>query len=752
MTTKQRYGGEEPIPNSLFLDKLNDAKCVAIEMLMIISIERLPKIYDSPKVHPFQTLNIASNFTKCSPVIQKCQDYLSKVSKMDLYTIPVLEYKEMQKKLEIKAKEALKTMSKNLLMSSDIKVSIQGSREGSPVSVQKVERFDPKIENTPEKMISVLEKLIFEYSKGYAPTTLYHIDVFSIDKVYKIVGGFIIHPETHSSCYLLMQQSLSGPAQTVFRSFTNLRAFMFFAFLMDNRVNPSSLLFGSRFSNDMSVYLQSIACSLMIHRPTTINSNAMTWLIDKVVDDGSSEIIASMAADAVTRYLMLANSDEVKIQESRQSLMCQMLDIVVGGRKANEAIKISALPIRLSTIKYPRLARRLSHDHGDPPRSMDKSVDRMQAPVDMSPRGSNRSMSEMLDVRLLSDIDHFDGHVDDANILRDTDLRAYFIKSFIPFPKFSVISHLREYSMQIISQLQAAPVSMHILSEKQLSQRSLKNNKTLKTQDIADKFKKLIHQDSIELDGKTNAYAKNRLLVDNGYSPRKSLRSLTKLDKLPKSRHHQAPLTSILHGLSNYLQTADANHSRQAAVSRHRLPDIGIRHRPAASHSPSKLAAIIRSTTAADAVPIAGKHPMPRTNSRRHTASRLDKLMPTIMILPADSRTRAIDNKAKGFFTRIKSVVGRHAPVHASRNHIDGSAARDYLSCKVDSEWHASDTVLLTIIKRSITDELDKHKNICWLHVLNGEENKIRDIKTSMPQSLCNEALAKALLQVLGSD
>ena len=120
MTTKQRYGGEEPIPNSLFLDKLNDAKCVAIEMLMIISIERLPKIYDSPKVHPFQTLNIASNFTKCSPVIQKCQDYLSKVSKMDLYTIPVLEYKEMQKKLEIKAKEALKTMSKNLLMSSEI--------------------------------------------------------------------------------------------------------------------------------------------------------------------------------------------------------------------------------------------------------------------------------------------------------------------------------------------------------------------------------------------------------------------------------------------------------------------------------------------------------------------------------------------------------------------------------------------------------------------------------------------------------
>lgn len=738
MTAKLKYTEYDTMPNSLFMDKLNEAKCVAVDILRMIAIDRLPHVKGHAVIYPYSTIKTAIMYTKHAAVVDRCKAYVDALMKIEMYFIPKDELDDILKTLLLKSKEAQKILNINLPSRSERKASELGSILDSPIS-KKTLKLDPIADTSPDRMVTILEKLIFEYSKGYPPTTLYHIDVLNIGNVFKIIGSFIIQPDMHLSSYLHMQEGLTGPAQSVFKSFTNLRAFMTYAFLMDSRVMPSAMLFSYKFNENMTAFHQLIAVSIMMHRPTTINSTAVNWLIDKIVtNDSTDDTIRYTAEDAIIRYIDMTNCDNAKMQASRCGLMCHLIRKVVGGSDWKEITKISALPADTPTAIKSSIIRQPSHEYVE-----DRSVKISTVNCDRR-RPSIRSMCDDVDNRMMADIDHLDGHVDDRDILRDDDLRAYFIKSFVPFPKSAVIENLREQSMNIIRHLQSQPVPIGTLSASQRSQRTIREDNGIKTHIVANKFKLLIHRDDIPPEQKNTT---SSLGLGGLRNSGKSLNALPKLpisSPTPQNLHPSTAVTSPQRHDSPILPSIRAIGQRQSS-----------NHRKVNHHSVTVNRRVIDASVDRDRLKTID-HRIRRPSIMANISSTaVDKSKLSVVVMPAGSlistttlRPPVASTQPKGFFTKTRKVIDRAAPVMASRGQVDGSAARDYLACKASSAWTSTEVRLMTVVRRAISDELEKYERKAWISVISKCEEKCEKDEKQVFESICSEEIVKLLLQV----
>lgn len=750
--------------NPNFLSSLNASKCLALDMLSTIATERLPKLFDKPQVFPLETARLVIKTTTDTKVLERCRQLVMAVGKQDIYRIDEIEIGLLIKSIE-ELQESIQNPSSVKKLVSIKKMDDRETVEDfSPKTPKKPMKFSPKGEITVEKLTQTLEKLIFEYSKGYAPTTLYHIDILNIPQVYRIIGNFIVMPETLESNFLTLQSTLATAAQIGFKTFNNLRAFMAFSFLMDSRIIPSAMVFNSGFS-EISLFSQALALCLMAHRPNTLSSNSMTWTIGKLYSDSLEDLLVSLASDAVIKYLQVTESGDPKLKTSRRRLICYLLDCVLGVKTPGSPVKIDVVFERhmKTQLVFPNLQRHPSQEclqkKGQSTRVLEtaKFQKNLISEADLEsnfqeeeeeevPKESN---SEVLDAKLLDEINNLDGHSDDNEILQENDLRSRFVKSFIPFPKFAVTRNIREISMSLMKLLHRHPLDIRLLSEQQLSQRSIKSSTQIKSKDVKKKFMKLIHKESFER--------------SNSQRPLKSI-------LLPEPTSD----SQFLPAIRNRIPSVEIQGSQTKVMTKSKFTlakNEQSSENPKYSANKITLPSFQKLDYPVTLAPLASIPARPRTLSIEMTpkqpkatakdAASRDK--PQVYVLPPGKTSKTIveldkpRDKTKTqkdfFFTKASKTISEVIEVEVGRHSMEASFARDLLYCKTSAAWTKGDSRLMNIVLTTIRSEIERYNTEAWHKILleGPKAVKSEQSKTILGTVLEDGDLIKKLLQVCKS-
>lgn len=720
--------------NKLFSEKLEDIKIVTLQSLALI-VEKCPtqlRVLDSVKCaitywrHNVQLLKTALELLETASY-SKVQD------------IPNSEY------CELKAQISDLVLDTNSIMVTKQKESESGKplskRSSEASSAQNLQQILPSIQDpSPEKMVNILEKLIYEYSKGYPPTSLYHIDVLAILQMHKVLGSFLIQPEIHQCSYLPSQQAHTSTGQIILKSFSNLRAFMAFAFILDNRVNPNYHTFSLRFV-ELSPFLEAMTAIVLQARPNTIITNSMNWMISKFRPENQTTVhplVRTLCLDAIEKYFSLCLVDDSRMLDSRLRIIGQMLQIVLGS-------EVNSLPVKVDHVidktlrqkkDWPQLTRELSHEHLEIER-IAQPVSRAQ--IDSSFEvGDNKtsgdiSMLEQVDVKLISDINNFDKKSRDASETKDTDMRIQIIKTYMPFPDYSVLPNIRKIAFRLVSILQDKPIPV-ITRQPSASQNKQKKNK-LTTKLLADKFLELIHRTDTQSISQSNLKSGEQKESKSSLEPR-SLKSLnvddsarvkTSMDNQPSTILNKNPTESKAKINTNF----EFNSNNHKNVS---LPMVNGRIRQANKETRKFI-------TRSNSREMTSKH---RISS--HEKPKLQVFPPVKNPkYPKEKKELSVEESPKGFFVKIK--VDKAVPVNLPRRAVESSYTRDQLYCKIRSQWLESDEMLMQAIHRSIREESEYVTAMHWNAILKKEApgNICAD---KVQKTMTNMSIVKTLFQV----
>lgn len=721
--------------NKAFVEKLDDIKLVVLDMQIMI-VQRSPD-----KLKVLDCIKAAISTSKHSKrILHKTREFLEVTHKSKVQDLSKEDYQHIMNLLKDHIDEANRANYSKYLQSE---LNANTDQSNSPSSVQtRFQRLPPIQDPTPEKMVNILEKLICEYSKGYPPTSLYHIDVLAIDQMHKLLGSFIVQPDAYQTVYLPTQLSLTTSGQLVFKSFSNLRAFMAFSFLLDNRVHPNSHTFGVKFS-EMTPFSEALAAVVIGARPNTIVSSSMAWLISKLspeIQEKTNCLVKTFCSDAIEKYLSLSLVDDSKLLESRCRVIDSLLKVVIEANTGPCNIKIEALTERNLRQKkeWPKLEKKLSHEHLDF-QGLSPKQSRRPAESFLDPNDDRSfpdpSISDRPDMKLIKDIEHF--NTKGISNSKDNDLRTLIIKMYTPYPDFSVVPNMRELSLRILKIMQENPIPMTILSSRQLSANNRKEKKhRLTTQVIAGKFMNLIHKTAPPRTSSQKSLIPKMYRRSTGSLGPKSLENMDVIEQINTkseiSKSKDATPKILRHQISKEVNSSfEFNNGIVKEILLPGIPNKATRDKPKILERRSS---------------VMGK---PRERLGSYEKPKLQVLPPVKIEGGEKKEKNSSDKKVKGFFLKMK--IDKTVQVKFSRKEVESSYARELLFCRMRPQWTEADELLMNMVHRAIREENELIESWHWNRILQ-KERKSNPTADHLLKTILDESIVRRLFQVTHCD
>ncbi len=164
-----------------------------------------------------------------------------------------------------------------------------GVRRKSRFDMSQTSSIKSRKENKYKNMdmhtiLQMLEKMLFQFASGVKFELLEHREVVLIEKVLAIIYSFVLNPTKYEVCYLQEVQAIEECVSSTFRSISNFRAFLAYAFILDRNVPhlqncvPVSVL---------SPFHSALFIGLLRIKPSWRDKFSQ-WILEKLTDEHAS--------------------------------------------------------------------------------------------------------------------------------------------------------------------------------------------------------------------------------------------------------------------------------------------------------------------------------------------------------------------------------------------------------------------------------------------------------------------------------